>query len=104
MGKDEIKTMVTDLMDARGPPEPKAKKPRLAPRAKSLAKNGGKKGVKSLQAGAMTQKEFTQLAAALAIQVGEHSYRAEPRTFSTGSSGWFSQQKLPFKIGDKELT
>ncbi|PHJ21703.1 apicomplexan specific protein [Cystoisospora suis] len=75
--------------------EPGEKKPKTT----SMPKN-----LKKLQASLMSRNDFLEKAPVLASRVGDDfSFEMKPRTFSSGSCGWFYGAKVPIKVGKQEV-
>ena len=51
----------------------------------------------------MSIKKFLETASALEIDVEGNTLRGEPRTFSSGSVGWYLGGKILMKIGGTEI-
>ena len=52
----------------------------------------------------ITRPEFREHAKALIVKIGEREYKAVPKEFSTGSLGWYLNNKVTVKVGDKTVT
>jgi hypothetical protein len=52
----------------------------------------------------ITRAEFTAHAKAVTVQIGEKTYSAVPKEFSTGSLGWNINDKITLEIGGKPVT
>jgi hypothetical protein len=52
----------------------------------------------------ISRAEFTQHAKPVTVQIGEKSYTAVPKEFSTGSLGWNINDKITLDIGGKLVT
>ncbi len=52
----------------------------------------------------ITRTEFAQSAKPVAVQIGDKSYTAVPKEFSTGSLGWNINDKITIDIGGKPVT
>lgn len=52
----------------------------------------------------ITRAEFTKNAEAMEVTIGGTTTTAEARTFSTGSLGWYLNEKMKVKVGDKQVT
>ncbi|OEH78784.1 uncharacterized protein LOC34617400 [Cyclospora cayetanensis] len=61
------------------------------------------KNLKKLQASLMTRQSFLEQAPVMASKIGEMMFDMKPRTFSSGSCGWFHGGKVAIKVGDQEI-
>merc|ERR1712228_482268 len=52
----------------------------------------------------MTRKAFLEAADAITVQIGENKMKVESRKFSTGSVGFYNQQKIVLNVGGQDLT
>ena len=52
----------------------------------------------------LTRAEFKANAKPLNVTIGERTYNAVPKEFSTGSLGWNVNDKLTLEIGGKTVT
>lgn len=51
----------------------------------------------------VTKEQFLAVARALKLQVGDQGMFASVKEFSTGSFGWYCNDKFTVTIGDKEV-
>ena len=51
----------------------------------------------------ITRDEFNQHAQTLKITVGDKTFTAKPKNFSTGSLGWNVNDKITMEINGKEV-
>ncbi|KEP62991.1 UNVERIFIED_CONTAM: hypothetical protein HHA_216410 [Hammondia hammondi] len=62
------------------------------------------KNLKKLQASLMSKNEFLDKAPVLASRIGDELlFDMKPRTFSSGSCGWFYGSKVAIKVGKQEV-
>lgn len=62
------------------------------------------KNLKKLQSSLMSKNEFLDKAPVLASQIGDELlFEMKPRTFSSGSCGWFYGSKVAIKVGKQEV-
>ncbi|KAL8429163.1 hypothetical protein Efla_006299 [Eimeria flavescens] len=61
------------------------------------------KNLKKLQATIMSRQSFLEVAPVMASKIGDVVFEMKPRTFSSGSCGWFHGGKVAIKVGDQEL-
>jgi hypothetical protein len=52
----------------------------------------------------ISRAEFSQSAKPVTVQIGEKTYTAVPKEFSTGSLGWNINDKVTIDIGGKLVT
>ena len=52
----------------------------------------------------ISRKDFNEKAEALTIEIGGSTVRAEPREFSTGSYGWYVNDKAIIDVDGKRVT
>jgi hypothetical protein len=52
----------------------------------------------------ITRAEFKANAKPLSVTIGDRTYNAVPKEFSTGSLGWNVNDKLTLEIGGKSVT
>ncbi len=52
----------------------------------------------------ISRAEFTQHAKPVTVQIGDKTYTAVPKEFSTGSLGWNINDKVTIDIGGKLVT
>jgi hypothetical protein len=52
----------------------------------------------------ISRAEFTAHAKPVMVQIGDKSYTAVPKEFSTGSLGWNINDKITIDIGGKPVT
>ncbi|KAL8454535.1 hypothetical protein Emed_000256 [Eimeria media] len=64
---------------------------------------GPPKNLKKLQSAIMSRQSFLEQAPVMASKIGEMVFDMKPRTFSSGSCGWFHGGKVAIKVGDQEL-
>merc|ERR1712151_1040375 len=63
------------------------------------------KGSKGIQAKMdMTRNAFLEAAGAINVQIGDNHLKVPSRKFSTGSVGFYNQQKIVLNVGGQELT
>lgn len=48
----------------------------------------------------VTRAQFTELARPITVKIGDETKVAAPKQFSTGSMGWFVNEKVTVMIGD----
>jgi hypothetical protein len=51
----------------------------------------------------VSREDFRKQAQAVEITIGGVPMTAEPREFSTGSLGWYLNNKVSLKVGDKSV-
>jgi hypothetical protein len=51
----------------------------------------------------VTREEFKSQAPTLEIVIGERKFKATPREFSTGSLGWYVNDKMEVEISGKPV-
>lgn len=61
------------------------------------------KNLKKLQSSLMSRQSFLERAPVMASQIGDLAFDMKPRTFSSGSCGWFHGGKVAIKVGDQEV-
>lgn len=61
------------------------------------------KNLKKLQSSLMSRQSFLEQAPVMASQIGDLVFDMKPRTFSSGSCGWFHGGKVAIKVGDQEV-
>jgi hypothetical protein len=52
----------------------------------------------------ITRADFREHAEAVEITIGGIPMTADPKEFSTGSLGWYLNNKVNLKVGDKTIT
>jgi hypothetical protein len=52
----------------------------------------------------ITRAEFAAQARTVTVQIGDKTYTAVPKEFSTGSLGWNINDKITIEIGGKPVT
>ena len=52
----------------------------------------------------ITRDEFTQHAQPIKVSIGDKTYTARPKSFSTGSLGWNINDKITVEVNGKEVT
>lgn len=52
----------------------------------------------------ITRDDFRQRAEPVEITIGGIPMSADPKEFSTGSLGWYLNNKVNLKVGDKSVT
>jgi hypothetical protein len=52
----------------------------------------------------ISRQQFTDKAPTLTISVGDRTFKASPRQFSTGSLGWYVNDKMDIEIDGKPVT
>lgn len=76
--------------------EPRSKKQKLGP--------DPPKNLKKAQADIMTKSEFLKLAMVLETHIGPHlKFDLKPRTFSSGSCGWYHGGKVEIPVGRQKI-
>ncbi|CDJ60709.1 hypothetical protein, conserved [Eimeria maxima] len=73
------------------------------PSKKQKTGNGPPKNLKKLQSTMMAKSTFLEKAPVLASKIGDVQFEMKPRTFSSGSCGWFHGSKVAIKVGDQEI-
>lgn len=62
------------------------------------------KNLKKAQADIMTKSEFLKLAMVLETRIGPHlKFELKPRTFSSGSCGWYHGGKVEMPVGRQKI-
>lgn len=61
------------------------------------------KNLKKLQSSLMSRQAFLDKAPVMASKIGDMVFDMKPRTFSSGSCGWFHGGKVAIKVGDQEI-
>lgn len=61
------------------------------------------KNLKKLQSSLMSRQSFLEQAPVMASKIGDMVFDMKPRTFSSGSCGWFHGGKVAIKVGNQEI-
>lgn len=70
---------------------------------KQKTKSEPPKNLKKLQATLMSRQSFLEQAPVMSSRIGDLAFDMKPRTFSSGSCGWFHGGKVAIKVGDQEI-
>lgn len=70
---------------------------------KEKAGSSEKGATKKRQLDLMTKSQFQKQAEEVIVKIGDKKMKLAPRTFSTGSSGYFSNGKVELPCGDQTL-
>ncbi|CDI76699.1 hypothetical protein, conserved [Eimeria acervulina] len=73
------------------------------PSKKQKTGNEPPKNLKKLQSSLMSRSAFLEKAPVMASKIGDMTFDMKPRTFSSGSCGWFHGGKVAIKVGDQEI-
>ncbi|CAE7269584.1 glcK [Symbiodinium sp. CCMP2592] len=97
----------------RGKEAPKASPASDAKRAKGTAEDPprrstsgegkGKGKIKDRQSSSMTREEFMAKAKPITVTIGDKTFKAAPKLFSTGSCGFMASTKVPVEVGGQSL-
>ncbi|CDJ42992.1 hypothetical protein, conserved [Eimeria tenella] len=73
------------------------------PAKKQKTGNEPPKNLKKLQSALMSRQSFLEKAPVMNSKIGNLIFQMKPRTFSSGSCGWFHGGKVAIKVGDQEI-
>ncbi|CAE7769346.1 glcK [Symbiodinium sp. CCMP2456] len=73
------------------------------PRRSTSGEGKGKGKIKDRQSSSMTREEFMAKAKPITVTIGDKTFKAAPKLFSTGSCGFMASTKVPVEVGGQSL-
>mmetsp|Transcript_48410 Transcript_48410/g.139235 ORF Transcript_48410/g.139235 Transcript_48410/m.139235 type:complete len:184 (+) Transcript_48410:60-611(+) len=117
--RDEIRQLTSDAIVRSGQhgngsssseaePSPQEKRKVVADREERCRVGGGRDraargGAKLRQSSIMSRKRFSEVAAPISVKIEGKTIKVNPKRFSTGSSGFYSTQKLSMELDGHEV-
>eukprot|EP00439_Symbiodinium_sp_Y106_P077731 s46_g16.t1 len=92
----EAKAPLPDAKRAKGTAED-------PPRRSTSGEGKGKGKIKDRQSSSMTREEFMAKAKPITVTIGDKTFKAAPKLFSTGSCGFMASTKVPVEVGGQSL-